>query len=55
MSKEQRLKAIAQAAKNVKTNIATQKQLDQLAGLIVQSETVEKQQVYSFSELNFND
>ena len=63
MNKEQRLQAISQAAKKIHSvgsfkakyyKIATQKELDQWAELIIQSESVETGKVESFSELNFN-
>ena len=63
MNKEQRLKAISQAEKKIHSigsfkakyyKIATQKELDQWADLIIQSESVESGKIESFDELDFN-
>lgn len=60
LSKQQRLVVIAQAVNklqgNKKQSIENEKQLDRLAGLIVESETVKttKRESEGLSELNFN-
>jgi hypothetical protein len=60
MTKQQRLAVIAQAVNKLQNNknksIANEKQLDHLAGLIVESEYVKtaKRESDGLSELNFN-
>jgi hypothetical protein len=60
LSKQQRLAVIAQAVNKLQNNknksIANEKQLDRLAGMIVESEYVKttKRESDGLSELNFN-
>ncbi len=60
LSKQDRLAAIAQAVNKIQhnkaINKASEKQLDRLAGLIVESEYVKttKRESDGFAELNFN-